>query len=229
MVVALAELPDRLTRRLASGRFHPNERSDGMDNRQQHLIDTAARVFAARGFHATSMRDLSRESGMSLAGIYHYVRSKHELLFLIQDRCFAEVVSGARRAVARTDDHAGKLRSFIEHHIEFFAGHMEEMKVLSHEDDELDGEMGSQVLGRKREYVSLLHDLLAALPAGAISPQIATYSLFGMMNWIYTWYQPEGEITPAALADQMSRLFLAGYLAGTPTVTGAEWAPSHGD
>ena len=48
------------------------------EDRLQHLVTTATAIFAERGFHATSMRDLSRASGMSLAGIYHYVRSKHE-------------------------------------------------------------------------------------------------------------------------------------------------------
>ena len=56
------------------------------DQRLQHLLASAARTFAERGFHATSMRDLSRASGMSLSGIYHYVKGKVELLYLIQDR-----------------------------------------------------------------------------------------------------------------------------------------------
>jgi len=199
------------------------------DNRQQHLLDTAARVFAAHGFHATSMRDLGREAGMSLAGMYHYVRSKHELLYLIQDRCFAEVTAGARQALAGARSPEERLQAFIEHHVAFFAGHIDEMKVLSHEDDELDGAMGQRVVERKREYVSLLHDLLAKLPGDGVSSQVATYALFGMMNWIYTWYQPEGPITPRALADQMTRLFLSGYLARESTVTEARWAPLHGE
>jgi len=54
------------------------------DNRLDTLLADAARIFADRGFHGTSMRDLSRESGLSLSGIYHYVDSKPELLFILQ-------------------------------------------------------------------------------------------------------------------------------------------------
>jgi Transcriptional regulator len=71
------------------------------DKRLQHLLTVAARTYAERGYQATSMRDLSKASGFSLAGIYHYVTSKLELLYLIQDRCFSLVIIGAREAVAQ--------------------------------------------------------------------------------------------------------------------------------
>ena len=188
------------------------------DERLQDLSAAAAKVFAERGFHGTSMRDLARESGMSLAGIYHYVDSKLELLFLIQDRCFSQVISGAREALRQEPDAERRLAAFIRHHVVFFAGHMNEMKVLSHEADELTGTMRAQLKRRKREYVGLLLDLLADIPTPAprITRQTAAFALFGMMNWIYTWYQPTGAVSPAQLGDEMARLFLSGYSPSYP-------------
>ena len=188
------------------------------DERLQVLLSAAAKTFAERGFHGTSMRDVARSSGMSLAGIYHYVDSKLELLFLIQDRCFAQVIAGAREAVASAADSPGRLAAFIQHHVVFFAGHMNEMKVLSHEADELTGTMRAQLTRRKREYVGLLMELLEQIPGPRVGRQTAAFALFGMMNWIYTWYQPSGPIAPAQLGDEMARLFLNGY---SPTVTPA--------
>ena len=185
------------------------------DDRLQHLVTTATAIFAERGFHATSMRDLSRASGMSLAGIYHYVRSKHELLFLIQDQCFAEVHAGAVAALATVTDPEERVRAFIRHHVVFFTGHMDKMKVMSHEDDELEGTMRQQVRERKRGYVELLTSLLARVDHRAINPLVAGYTLFGMMNWIYTWYDPKGEIEPDQLAEQFSEVFLHGILTAT--------------
>ena len=66
------------------------------DQRLDTLLAAAAKTFAERGYHATSMRDLARASGFSLAGMYHYVESKQALLFQIQDRCFVLVLEGAR-------------------------------------------------------------------------------------------------------------------------------------
>ena len=181
------------------------------DKRLQTLVTAAARTFAERGFHATSMRDLSRASGMSLAGIYHYVGSKLELLFLIQDRCFIQVIAGSRQAVQAEHDPAARLAAFIRHHVVFFAAHMDEMKVLSHEADELTGTMRAQLRRRKREYVNSLLSLLEAVPAPRVTRQTAAYALFGMMNWIYTWYHPAGPISPDQLGEEMARLFLNGF------------------
>ncbi|MEO8030274.1 MAG: TetR/AcrR family transcriptional regulator [Gemmatimonadota bacterium] len=184
------------------------------DQRLQQLLSTASRTYAERGFHATSMRDLSAASGMSLAGIYHYVRSKQELLGLIQDRCFAEVSAGAHAAVDAASGAEGRLRAFIHHHVVYFTGHMDEMKVLAHEEAQLAGAMRSQVRRRKKEYVTLLSGLLAAVERPTVDSKVAAYALFGMINWIYTWYQPGGNIPPAQLADQLTELFLGGYIRG---------------
>jgi AcrR family transcriptional regulator len=185
------------------------------DKRLQHLLTVAARTFAERGYHATSMRDLAKASGFSLAGIYHYVGSKIELLYLIQDRCFGQVIAGARDALAAPGDPEVRLAAFIQHHVIFFAAHMDEMKVLSHEADELEGTMRAQLRRRKREYVNLLMELLDAVPGTQVSRQTAAYALFGMINWIYTWYHPTGPLPPDRLAEEMSRLFMSGFAPAT--------------
>jgi len=183
------------------------------DKRLHQLLSIAARTFAERGYHATSMRDLARASGFSLAGIYHYVGSKLELLFLIQDRCFVQVIAGARDAVAQAEEPEARLAAFIHHHVIFFTAHMDEMKVLSHESDELEGTMRAQLRRRKRDYANLLLELLDDVPGAQISRQTAAFALFGMINWIYTWYHPTGPLRPDRLGEEMSRLFLSGYAA----------------
>ncbi len=87
------------------------------DERLDHLLARAARVFADKGYHPTTMRDLSAASGMSLAGMYYYVRGKEDLLALIQERCFTQVLEGARQAVASARDPQERLQAFIRHHV----------------------------------------------------------------------------------------------------------------
>lgn len=183
------------------------------DQRLEELLAAAARTFAERGYHATSMRDLARASGFSLAGMYHYVDRKQELLFQIQDRCFTRVIEEAREALAGVTDPEARLRAFIRHHVVFFTAHMDEMKVLAHEEDELTGTMRAQVRRRKKEYVGLLEELLREVPGAHADPHIAAYALFGMMNWIYTWYHPAGPTSPTDLAEELASLFLNGYVA----------------
>src|ERR671938_364214 len=99
----------------------------------EFILRTSARIFAEKGYHSTTMRDISRATGVSLAGLYHYCKSKDELLFLIQDHCFGRVLERLEDQIKKVDDPFEKLRIFIENHLSFFAGNMAEMKVLSHE------------------------------------------------------------------------------------------------
>jgi len=185
------------------------------DRRRENLLAVAARVFAARGYDRTTMRDLSRASHMSLAGMYYYVRGKEDLLFEIERGCFERVREGAERALADASGPEERLQAFIRHHVQFFATHMDEMKVLSHEAESLTGAPLEEVRKLKRAYVDLCEELLARLEeqngGERVNRHVATYALFGMMNWIYTWYDPEGSVGALELADSICRLLLDGY------------------
>lgn len=191
------------------------------DERLERLLSTAARVFADKGYHATTMRDLARATGMSLAGMYYYVRGKDQLLQLIQERCFNRVLAGGRAAIADGTGPGDRLTRFIRHHVTFFADHMSEMKVLSHEARSLNGARLERINRLKRRYVELLTKLIAELDGngeGRSDARITAYALFGMMNWIYTWYDPRGPLSPEALADHFAQLFLTGAAASSSSV-----------
>src|ERR1041384_6519313 len=103
------------------------------DQKLEFILRTAARIFAEKNYHSTSMRDISRETNVSLAGLYYYCKSKEELLFLIQDNCFGRVHERLQERLQDAGDAVEKLRLVIENHLSFFAANMAEMKVLSHE------------------------------------------------------------------------------------------------
>ncbi len=202
------------------------------DDKLEHLLRTAAAVFAEKGYHPASIRDISRATGISLAGLYYYFRSKEELLFLIQDHCFATVVDNLEERLAGVEDAGERVRVLVATHLGFFAANMDEMKVLSHEATALTGEFRQRVNARKKRYVELCEAILGALrPAdSAQERRAAALSLFGMMNWIYTWYQPERDLPIDELVEVMTGIFLDGY-AGTGRVArlerGADTAAAH--
>ena len=207
-------------------RHPPSEDFSRYDQKLEFILRNAARIFAEKGYHSTSMRDISRETGVSLAGLYYYCRSKEELLFLIQDNCFGRVLERLEQRLEETTGGIEKLRLVIENHLSFFAANMAEMKVLSHEADSLEGEMYEHVSGKKQQYTSLVRRILSEVQQGQDEQQqqqqarrkidltVATYALFGMMNWIYNWYDPRGKLSVSDLVDNITRLFLGGFLAG---------------
>ncbi len=186
------------------------------DDKLERLLRTAAAVFAEKGYHPASIRDISRATGTSLSGLYYYFRSKEELLFLIQDHCFATVLEKLEQRLRGVREPEERLRVLVDNHLRFFAANMNEMKVLSHEAASLTGEYRQQVNAHKKRYVELCTGIMTALrpddtPEGQ---RTAALSLFGMMNWIYTWYQPERDLPVEELAARMTRVFLGGYAAG---------------
>jgi len=186
------------------------------DQKLDALLSAAARVFAERGYHQTSMRDLARASGVSLAGLYYYVESKEELLYLIQRNNFDRVIALMKERLEGSTDPVDRLMRFIDNHLDYFATHMAEMKVLSHEAGALSGEWLHTVEEMKRVYTRALMDILAGIeqahgPAHA-NRRVAAYSLFGMMNWIYNWYDPLGDLGVELLAQNIGRIFLGGYV-----------------
>jgi AcrR family transcriptional regulator len=195
------------------------------DQKLEFILRTSARIFAEKGYHSTSMRDISRETNVSLSGLYHYCKSKEELLFLIQDNCFGHILERLESRLEVATNPVEKLHSVIENHLSFFAANMAEMKVLSHEADSLGGDMHEHVSGKKQQYTKLVRKILSEVKAGQekagqrLDVTVATYALFGMMNWIYNWYDPSGKVSVADLVDNIKRLFLSGFLAGGDAAT----------
>jgi len=192
------------------------------DQKLEFILRNAARIFAEKNYHSTTMRDISRATSVSLAGLYHYCKSKEELLFLIQDNCFGRVLERLEERLSEVDEPSSKLRIFIENHLSFFAANMAEMKVLSHEADSLAGDLHLHVSTKKEKYTKLARSILNDIQRQQEGPSqidltVATYALFGMMNWIYNWYDPHGKLEVSELVDNVTRLFLHGFVAGSPT------------
>jgi AcrR family transcriptional regulator len=188
------------------------------DQKLEFILRSAARIFAEKNYHSTSMRDISRATKVSLAGLYHYCKSKEELLFLIQDNCFGRVLERLEQQLQGVEDPIAKLGIFIENHLSFFAANMSEMKVLSHEAESLRGDLYTHVSTRKDKYTKLARQILREVQETQSGKQpvdltVATYALFGMMNWIYNWYDPQGKLKVAELGSNLLKLFLNGFLA----------------
>jgi AcrR family transcriptional regulator len=188
------------------------------DRRLSEILVYATEVFCKKGYEGASMRDLSRASGMSLAGLYYYFESKERLLFLIQKHTFTTVVQRLKARLEGVADPEDRLRIFILNHLEYFLDNQPAMKVLTHEDDALKNGFGSELAAIKREYyracVSLVEDIKKKRGL-QVSTRIAVMSLFGMMNWIYTWHNPRVDGDAASIAREMGDVFLNGVPANS--------------
>src|ERR1039457_2935284 len=122
------------------------------DRRLGEILNHATEVFCEKGYEGASMRDLSRATGMSLVGLYHYFQSKERLLYLIQKHTFSTIVEQLKMRLEGVTDPGERLRIFIQNHLEYFVTNQSGLKVLAHEDEALKNGFGSEIAAIKREY-----------------------------------------------------------------------------
>lgn len=210
---------------------------------RSRILEAAARAIAAHGFHGMSMRELARAAGMSLSNLYNYFASKEEILHALQKEAFEVLVGSAEGALAELDGAAGgpdaRLYVFISHHVRYVAERPEVMRVLVHEAASLPPARRRSVRRLKERYFRIARGIVAEVVAGgcgravplAGAPAAAstnggpggeaeldriTYNLFGMLNWIYGWYEPPRHGTPAELARTIHRIALCGIVGQCP-------------
>jgi AcrR family transcriptional regulator len=188
------------------------------DRRLGQILDHATEVFCLKGYEGASMRDLSRATGMSLAGLYYYFESKERLLFLIQKHTFTTILQQLKTRLEKVINPEQRIRVFIQNHLEYFVSNQQGLKVLSHEDESLKNGPGAEIAAIKREYYRICLGLMEDLRRERgldFNARTAVMSLFGMINWIYTWYNPRVDGNAGALAEQMGNIVLNGIVRGS--------------
>jgi TetR/AcrR family transcriptional regulator, cholesterol catabolism regulator len=189
-----------------------------VDSRQE-ILRTAARLFQQRGYDATSMNDVAAALKLSKGGLYHHFQSKDEILFEIMDHAMEITetrVLAPARAIADPEE---RLRALIRLHIEVVLSPADrEITVMLHENHPLQPLLRKRINIRKKEYIHFVESLIAEVQKvrqakGSVSPRAAAFALLGMINWIYQWYKPEGELQTHNLVPQFTSLVFAGILA----------------
>jgi AcrR family transcriptional regulator len=186
---------------------------------RQGIVQAAAHAFAARGYHAVSMRDLARSTGRSPATFYSHFRSKEELLFSMQRDAFDTLIERAQAAVAQLADPEARLRAFLENHVAYFAENPDLMRVLIHEAAALPHRSREIIRRRKERYFEIGRALVVPLVPKRTPPrelERVTYCAFGMLNWTYSWYQPELHGSASELAGTIFRILTTGLRRSAP-------------
>jgi len=191
-------------------------KSAGYDDQLEMILAHAARLFALRGYHATSMNQVAEACGLSKATLYHYHRDKYSLLVNIAEshvsRLQALVVDIAAQNLA--PEH--RLRELIRRIVSEYSGAQDAHRVLVEDVRYLEPEDRERVLGKERDVVigfaHAIADAYPHAPAAQLSKPL-TMLLFGMINWMFTWMKPDGQLTHEAMAPIVADLFFGGVQA----------------
>jgi AcrR family transcriptional regulator len=189
------------------------------------ILQAAAGLLAANGYHGMSMRDLSRAAGMSLANLYNYFPAKEDLVFALQTRAFETLIASAVEATGGVRGGTARLHAFILGHVRYVASHRDVMRVLVEEAGELPAPRRRAIRALKERYFLLGREIVAGLVAGgrratrAAGDEIdrSTFAIFGMLNWVYAWYDPGRHGHPHDVARTIHRIALSGLVARSPS------------
>jgi AcrR family transcriptional regulator len=194
-------------------------RTAGYEEQREAILAQAARLFAQRGFPATSMNQVAEACGLSKPTLYHYYRDKYALLVSIAEGHVAKL-EGLVSDVAATGLPAEeRLRELIRRFVQEYAHAQDAHRVLTEDVRFLVAEDRERVLEKERRLVEGFAQLL-----GQMRPEVGaaglgkplTMLLFGMINWMFTWLRPDGALDHEAMAPIVADLFLGGVPAVRP-------------
>ena len=181
--------------------------------RMNAIAKVSARLFSDKGYMETSMDAIAAAAKVTKGGIYHYFGSKTDILYFI---CLTYVdidLENLEQSLNTINTTSEKIRFIIFRHIEHYTKHMFAAKTLTNEAYNLPVRYFKEVKAREKRYFSIVSGVLSQIPSTAGRKDVVTaltFTLFGMMNWIYSWYDPKGRMKPEELSQLIYDVFTTG-------------------
>jgi len=178
------------------------------------ILDAACGVFARKGYHVASIREIAREAHLSLAGLYHYVGGKDELLFLVLDRGLDTLLTSLDEALAAARTPETRLLALIRTHLEFGYARGDALRVINRDWDLVNAHR-SDIAAKRRAYIDRGLAILREIdPHHRSGDELysATNLLLGMLNGIATRPFLRSSGDARMLAAEVGGLFLYGFL-----------------
>lgn len=188
-------------------------RAASYDDQRGMILAHAAALFAQRGYPGTSMNEVAIACGLSKPTLYHYFRDKYDLLVNIADDHVSRLAALVDEVDARQLPPEARLRGLIQSFVREYADAQNAHRVLTEDTRFLDAEDSARILGKQRQVVATFADCIGALrpemQRDALAKPLAML-LFGMINWMFTWLKPDGELDHDTMGPIVADLFLGG-------------------
>ena len=179
------------------------------------VVAAAGRLFAEKGYHGTSMRDLGKELGLLGSSLYSHVESKEDLLVDVVAEGAELFQASADSALAEEGNAAERLNSLIAGHIDVVLGHLDVVRTFLNEARMLDSEHRDRVIASRDQYEAAFRQVLAEGRADGsfrpdIDPKTSSIFVLSVLNAVERWYRPDGELSRDELVDRLGAFCLGG-------------------
>ena len=190
-----------------------DELEDG--NRRRELLNSAAKLFRRKGFHATSTRDIAAAVGMQSGSPFYHFASKGALLFAVMEEGMRTAIERQRIALEGVGFRvtpAQRLRVLVRNHFDVLLGPGSDfIPVMLYESRSLNPRQRRSITDLEREYETAWTPVLQALHASGKlrgDAKLARLLIFGALNWSAQWYDRRKGASLDELTDAAMALFI---------------------
>ena len=181
---------------------------------RQRILREAASLFEVTGYHNTSMEDIASRMGLRKPTLYHYFKSKEEILFGIHDAFIDRLIDRQKARQAIAMDGRQQLLEIIMDMLQVIDEQRGEVRAFFEFFRELSPDRRDSIARKRDEYEGFVEGVIRlGVEAGEfrnVDPRLAALTLFGMVNWSYQWFQPGGRLGPRELSYVMWDRFVKG-------------------
>jgi AcrR family transcriptional regulator len=184
-------------------------------NSRADVVAAAGRLFAEKGYHGTSMRDLGRELGLLGSSLYAHVESKQDLLVEVVEEGARLFEESAQTALAEDGTSSERLRSLIAGHVGVMLDNPDVVRTFLNEARMLDEEHRARVIAARDSYEKAFREAIAEGVAGGefrkdVDPKITSIFILSILNAVERWYRPSGPLDRQGLVDGVVSMTLSG-------------------
>jgi len=176
--------------------------------REDEILAAAARIFREKGYHGTSVQDIAESVGLLKGSLYHYIRSKEELLARLFDGALDDTVRELEGIASRDETAADRLRAMVRAYVAAVTANLDAVGLYLREWRALPQPELARLRARRRAMRALFEDVIAQgvrrKEFAASDVKISALAIMGMANWLFEWYRPRGRMRPEQLADEIA-------------------------
>jgi len=186
--------------------------------RSEEIKRVIAHLFARQGYDSTSMRGIAKELGMNQSSIYHYFRSKEEMLFILIDEALDDALNRMEKIYVAELSLEEKFKEILQFYIYYYVGDQDRQILLIKEIDKLNEDHLNKLIKKRRRYLELMRYILKELKEydliKDIDPTVAAFAFFGMVHYTFRWYREEGKVGLDEMVDIFLEIFTKGVMKG---------------
>lgn len=193
-------------------------KADGGAGVRARILAAACDLFAEQGYDATSVQQVVDRAGVTKGGLYHYFGAKEDLLVEMYRAIFSERLAALDAILAQGRDPEWTLRAIIDDIVVGTAAMRRESAAVSRELATMDSGRTQRLQADWRRYQEAVRGLIRQAQRDGVfssvaSPEVVSWSIFGVTNSLHTWFRPDGPKPAGTIARELADFVLAGLKA----------------